>query len=894
MSGDVQIETKKIETEAKPILLTASASFDCFVQEMYAQPKTDSTNIEAKTTDAPIESTRDFRELLEKGSLADLRNLAVTQKRALEDLHEQVDKIEKADPAKRAEMAKAYTQVLEGLSSEMKLLAKYTEQGKSAAKDKVQKGIENGKIDLSDVSAALKFEVPGGTLCVKGSDRKLSIRSGKEKVTCEIQGENIVEIKDGVERTIGRSNTRQSYVYNNGHLQKLDPNCKDAPQGPVFELGGDTDSLKATINPAGSNTTMEYAGVNPKTVCLQKENKESFEKLNQRLEAAQNNKPAPGPNDGKDNKGNKDGGCGDGRNWPGDVLRPGSGRGEGGYGGSSGSVYPGGERAGGSVSERIDSGRVQGDRQLPMPVQDRQAPINLTPSNLTPSVSDSRSVASVTRAQVFEMRAPISIDQRSQLQHSQLQQVVGPISRLDVPVVQSRQAVLDSNVASVLSQNYYQMKPVISAAAQGRMEPVQQAMTSPNTIGRVLDLAKLQAPWSPTGQSPLSQIGYNPTFNNPANALAKQLSPANQYQQFSKGDPLSKISALASYQSFSTPNSLYKTANSSLNSFGKSLQEVKDMALKDNVKTGTSSVGSLGAHSAGRRLADLVADKAPGAHTSVTDKWAPVKAISGGSAAGGDVGPFIPISGRVGGAGASTGARGEGSKGFGTKPDGSKIEGAKVQGGSAIADGGKKVEGVKNVEGTKSNGGSAIADGGKRVEGIKNVEGTKSNGGSAITDGGKRVDSNVHGASSGLISDSNLTPAATLVGQTVGVGGSVKDGKATRDDKEGQRMQGESQAIGEKDPGFGYTPRRSPYTVKQGETLESIARQRWGDERLAELIRTINLHRLQVIKVGGSAILKLSAGDVLWLPSPIEAERFKKVCDIKGDGQRTLTVGFSV
>ncbi len=982
MSGDIQIETKKIEAEAKPILLTASASMDIylptevvkkeapatsgvsgFVQEMYALPKVEST--EAKKTEPLSPEEKRFREQLEKGSLKDLQSMAKDHSKTLNDLHRTIDSVHCASPEKRAAVLKSTTERLAALTPEMSALRYTSESKKTAATDSIQKGIDSGKIDLSNTPAKLKFETPEGSFNVKSSERKLTISTSEGKVTYSLKDGQIVERKDGVERSIGSADTRESYVFTGGTLQKLDPNAEPNKDGigttrPVFDLGGDSKSLKTNITTSGSNVAIDRAGMGPKIMDLQDRNTKDRADLERKIQEF--DKPCPTDGQGchreqKDSKDNKDNT--NGRNWTADMTRPGGGSGHpGSESGSAGSSYGGNpaSRSIGGSSEQVSSTRSQPDQ-----VTTRQVVPNITmpsisvrPESEVRSQLDVRPMPFATRAQAQEVALPRSIDQRALL--PQAFSFANDRS-LTVPMSQARQMAPDAIAASRVSQNYYDMKPAMQVSPLSRMEQI--------TPGRVAEFSRLQAPLSQA-----SQHNYQSLLNNPSNSLTKQLSVPNlQQQPFNSlarpnvlgGNPLVNVFRVA-------PGNLNKTANGSLNSFGKSLQEVKDPTVKAVGKNfGGSSINHFTGQSTGRRLADLISDKAPGAHSSVTDKWTPVKAVSGGSAAGGDVGPFIPISGRIGGAGSGVGARGEGTKGFGTKPDGRKaIEGTRVQGGSNFADGGKRVEGVKNVEGVKSNGGSSIADGGKRVEGvknfdgtksnggssiadggkrvegvknvdgtksnggssiadggkrvegvknvegvksnggssiadggkgvdgIKNVEGTKSNGGSSIVDGGRRVGGNTNGASAGVIGDSSVTPAAVIVGQSVGVGGSVKDGKVTRDDKEGQQTQGESQASGQKDPGFGYTPRRSPYTVKQGETLESIARQRWGDERLAELIRTINLHRLNVAMESGKAVLKLSAGDILWLPSPIEAERFKKVCDIKGDGQRTLTVGYSV
>ncbi|MBX9877318.1 MAG: hypothetical protein K2Y22_02570 [Candidatus Obscuribacterales bacterium] len=901
MSGDIPVETKKQEVEAKPIVLSASVSYDLympqeaikepvtpqqsgvtgFVQECYSPAKSDCKEPRkdtAKDTRSQM-SEEKFRELLEKGSSEDLRRLVLTQSKMLKCLHARMDEAKSAE--EKREMARLTEKVLKDMSSRMDALGKTIDARTVAATADIKKGIECGKIDLSTNSARLKFETANGNFDVKSSSNKLTFKTPEGKVSYSVKDGQLVETRDKVDRVIGSAATRESYVFKDGALQKVDPNepCTDS-KNPIIQLGGGCGkTLDASIESHGAAVSFDGAG-DQKAMNRYAENVKSMAELQRKTSEA--GLPGSGHCGGGDGKGN-----------PGDQPRPVSSRGDN-WGGSiprgSGSTYGSGrEQASGSTSQ----------------VAERSGGAAVTRGDVSALArwEDNRSNTAVARA-AEQSISQTGLPAQQQITERVIQPAVQQISSSNLsPLVRSadmpisaRQAAAESISAVNTAQNYYKMMQ----ANAGREQAVQKL--TPISATHLADAAKLQLPLSQQqplmSQPGLNSILKNSIMNNPASPLLKQIALPNQqqpqpYNSFAKqsitsADPLAKPNLAAPYQAlrYTNPgsfNQLNKTANGALNSFGKSLTEMQDT-------TKATGKNILGGHS----RPNLISDNAPATHTRVTDKWTPVKAIAGGGghAAGGDAGPFIPISGRVGGAGASTGARAEGSR-LGTKQDG---------GGSNMADGGKGVQGVKSVEGSRLNGGKKIegnpVDGGKKIEPTKNNQGVKS--GNDVVDDGKRIQGvqavksadATTSTAGGAIRDNAILP----VGPGGNFGGAtppIKDTK-TASDKVEQIAQSQPEAATQKDLGFGYTPRRSAYTIKQGDSLESIARKRWGDERLAELIRTINLHRLNVAKEGGQAVLRLAAGDVIWLPSPIEAERFKKVCDIKGDGQHALTVGFSV
>jgi hypothetical protein len=64
---------------------------------------------------------------------------------------------------------------------------------------------------------------------------------------------------------------------------------------------------------------------------------------------------------------------------------------------------------------------------------------------------------------------------------------------------------------------------------------------------------------------------------------------------------------------------------------------------------------------------------------------------------------------------------------------------------------------------------------------------------------------------------------------------------------------------------------RTQYTVKEGDTLESIAETELKDMRFSNLILTINRGRIAFVSMYGMQLPELRVGQVLWLPT--EAER---------------------
>ena len=69
--------------------------------------------------------------------------------------------------------------------------------------------------------------------------------------------------------------------------------------------------------------------------------------------------------------------------------------------------------------------------------------------------------------------------------------------------------------------------------------------------------------------------------------------------------------------------------------------------------------------------------------------------------------------------------------------------------------------------------------------------------------------------------------------------------------------------------------KRTKYVVKEGDTLESIAKKQLRDVRLALLIYNINKNVLPVTTEGGKEIVSLRPGLVIWLPSPLESKEFR-------------------
>lgn len=885
VSGDIPVETKKQEVEAKPLVLTASVSYDCympqeaikepvtpqqsgvtgFVQECYSPPKGD-CKVPSKDTAKDSRhqmSEEKFRELLEKGSSEDLRRLVLTQSKMLALLHKRMDEAKTAGDKK--EMARLTDKVLKDMSSRMDALGKAIDARTAAATADIKKGIECGKIDLSTNPARLKLETASGNFDLRCSSNKLTFKTADGKVSYSVKDGQLVETRNKVDKVIGSAAMRESYVFKDGALQRVDSNepCTDA-KNPIIQLGGGCGkSLDAAIESCGAGVVLDGAG-DHKAMSRNADNVKSMAELHRKTSEA--GLPGSGHCGG-----------GDGKVNPGDQPKPGGSRGDN-WGGSiprgSGSTYDSGREHASGPSEP-----AEGRGGVPVTRGDVSGPMRW---------EDNRSNSMVRRASeqiILPAREQVQPPITERAVQSAVQQTasstLSSIVRLTDMPMPVRQAVPESISAGVTAQNYYK----IMQAAPLHEQPAQK-LTPISTNAHLADAAKLQLPLSQ--QLPITQPGLNnvlkyPVMNNPANPLLKQMALPNQQQpqpynslarQSITGADSPAKANLAPYQAlrYTNPasfNQLNKTANGALNSFGKSLNEMQDSSR-------VAGKNILGGHN----RPNLISDNAPAAHTRVTDKWTPVKAITGGGGhtAGSDAGPFVPISGRVGGAGASTGARVEGSR-LGTKQDGS----------ISIADGGKGVQGGRSVEGVKVFGGSNVADGGKKIEPTKNNQGVKS--GNDVVEDGKRVQG-VQAVKSAEAQTSTTSPAVRdNVILPVGTGGNFA-GAAS--DKIEQVTHGQPEAATQKDPGFGYTPRRSAYTIKQGDSLEAIARKRWGDERLADLIFTINVHRLNVAREGGKAVLRLAAGDVIWLPSPIEAERFKKLCDIKGDGQQSLTVGFSV
>lgn len=70
--------------------------------------------------------------------------------------------------------------------------------------------------------------------------------------------------------------------------------------------------------------------------------------------------------------------------------------------------------------------------------------------------------------------------------------------------------------------------------------------------------------------------------------------------------------------------------------------------------------------------------------------------------------------------------------------------------------------------------------------------------------------------------------------------------------------------------------RRQRYKVRQNDTLESIASNMLGDSRLNGLIYEINKDAIPVRQVGDKALLDLTSGPVIWLPSTSEIDEYRR------------------
>lgn len=842
MSGDLPVETKKSAQE--PLILRASASYDCYLPEESKDDKEISHQIgvtsfveECYSPPKAPEVAPKCRDTFERHTIRDLHKKATTQAKVLSHLHARMDEAKNADPCQRAEMARLTALVLKDLSEKVNAVGCSSQARNAYATAEIQKGIEHGNIDLSKISARLKFETVKGNFDVKCNSRNLLFDTPDGSVNYSIKDGQLIEIRNGVEKPIGSASTRESYVFKDGQLQKIDSSQScGGNEGPVFQLGGDGNKLNTSISTGDSKASLDKVG-GYKTVDLSSENAKSLAELERKV------KEAGGSGCGKDIPCNGDGNSnGNGNGRP---------RGDN-SGTNSGGITPGGSPA---------HGRDIADSPIGDTSRGNTASPRLEPES---RASAGPRIEAVGQREVQQSAQP-SIKQSIEQSREQVVQQPNLNSR-QMEVRQTEKAlqqVPQSIQQAIRSSEIY---PVSNAAyvAQSKIVQVDLPQLKPNLAAparleqvlpnvQLTDLAKLQAPIT---QPPVLQPNYQALFNKPVPQTNK-LTPM-QWQAPQMFNSLAKPNVPGADPSTqpvpspfkvlrpTTPNQLEKTANGNgaLNSLGKALNE-----LHDSSKSATKNSPLAAA-----RHADLVADAAPSGHTRVTDKWTNVKAISGGGGvtAGGDAGPFIPISGKIGGAGAPTGTRFEPIKNVGTKPDGKTVEGTRTQPVGNSSDSGKRVEDVKPVDTSKSLVGSSSADAVKGNEGDKGV---------------------VPVASSGNFAGS---------------------GEAVKGDRTADKQEDESTSTTQKDPGFGYTPRRRPYTVKLGETLESIATQRWGDDRLAELIRMINQHRLNVVKEDDKAVLKLAPGDILWLPSSVEAERFKKVCDIKAGGQSSLTVGFPV
>jgi hypothetical protein len=868
VSGDIPVDEKKTETVAKPPVLTASISYDCYLPEKpkakEAQPQSEVAPKKGGVTAlvqecyAPAKAQdvcpRDDR--YEHHSIKDLHEKATDHAKVLSNLHTRMEEAKNRDAVERAKMARLAALVLKDLSPNVTALGCSAERRKAYATAEIQKGIESGNIDLSKISARIKFETDKGDFDVKCGSRKLTFSTAEGSVHYEVKDGQLVETRSGVERHVGSVSSRESYIFRDGQLQKIDPSQScGSNEGPVFQLGGDGNRLNTSICTSGSKASVDRVGGH-KTTVLIGENAKLLAELEKKI------KDAEGSGCGKDIDPDHGTCNGDGKGLP---------RGDSSGNGSSAD----------NASPKGDSGYARDVAEDAV----RNHLGNSSLGNSTPRWEPETHLGSTARMLVTDAPIRVSAEQRAMQPSGAQQQIKQSVEQQQAAQQLPQQLTMRSAEKvipqpsvnfqqAIRSSEIYPVTKAVDAVAQTRPVQVEPAFAQspqsaqqlkPGVAGSSLaekalpnvqltDSGKLQTPVS---QQQLLQPGYKAVFNNPIPAVTQPMNPIQNPQMFNSlakpsvpgADPVAKP-VIAPNQMFrpATANPMEKIANGngSLNSFGKTQNELQDIS---KAATKNSPLAST-------RHADLVADQAPSAHTRVSDRWIGIRAVSGGGSAGTSVGggeavPFVPIAGKIGGAGSAIGPRIENTKVPGTKPDNKTADGIRTHPVGNGLDSGKKVEDVKQTDGTKPYPVSGSGDGGKKSDGDK------------------------------------VLPVVSS-GKFAGRGESVKADKVETD------KENEDTATQSQDPGFGYTPRRRPYTVKQGETLESIAIQRWGDERLAELIRMINLHRLNVIKEGDKAVLKLAAGDIVWLPSPVEAERFKKVCDIKGHGPNPLTVGFPV
>jgi len=383
VSGDIPVETKKIETEAKPLLLSGSVSTEIylpqeahkkpatvenggltgFVQEMYVKPTVENKKPEAVLVDPRTanakESDRKFADIIEKASLKDLKHIAATQTKVLDNLHDWMDKVGN-DPEKRKESARIAELSLTTVLSRLSAIDANISARNEAAKAKIQKDLETGKADLGSIPAKLKFETKEGTFDVESSKKRLTFSSDEGKVSYYVKDGMIIENKDGATREVGPSDKRESYVYKDGQLQKVDSSqvCGDGTGSPVFELGGGKKSLKTSISTGDANVAVEKTGIMKKFESLHNDNKVSVSQLQAKIKAANEGLEAPPP---RENKGK---GCGDGTGWPGGYGKPrepgkvGDGRGEPVDSGRGGGGHGGGV-AGGAQEQKEPRSRIE-------------------------------------------------------------------------------------------------------------------------------------------------------------------------------------------------------------------------------------------------------------------------------------------------------------------------------------------------------------------------------------------------------------------------------------------------------------------------------------------------------------------------------------------------------